>query len=510
MIRTLRWLLENLYLVAILLLVAIWYYGSQERYPGDRAMVKVTLPLQAAEARQVTQPSQDAESGQRDAHGSLYGANLAPAALLPVMVATSSLTPAEAWPDQATDLLPGAGLIPVTTSAQQGQSVAAEVDRADLLPQADLPVESMNPAEAAVATDMASKGEHNATIGEQEVNEIAPGQGEDTPQASASEVVTADSNSVTSDGVVNELSAVTTMQEGAAIQTQAAEAGQVTQAVVDEAEIASLPLAGGQDRSSDEVAAAGDDSSLVMTEEPSQEAAVDAPSVDEGAALTITTAISATADRDEGVSAASPIAPAPVEAVANGGSQPGESFVAEEAREATEPATGLNVVEQSDSSDALAEETTPADSAPKVEMTDVAASILLPLEQPVELDGVDELPPSRDIAIEPPWALWYQAREAAMAGDTSLALDRYRALAMILPDNADVFGETGNILYWRQEYAGAVEHYSRAVRIYIQAGNHARAWRLSLIVANLSPEAGRRLQLEMLPMRGYPAPYQWR
>lgn len=81
--------------------------------------------------------------------------------------------------------------------------------------------------------------------------------------------------------------------------------------------------------------------------------------------------------------------------------------------------------------------------------------------------------------------LWYAARVAAWNKDYPLAVERYKKLTADYPENADGFGELGNIYYSLGDKSAAVEAYQNALTIYQAAGYSGQSVQLQKAISEI-------------------------
>lgn len=126
----------------------------------------------------------------------------------------------------------------------------------------------------------------------------------------------------------------------------------------------------------------------------------------------------------------------------------------------------------------------PAEMADSEENTDRSAAVVT--EAPSESSGAEE-------SAGEPMALWREARRAAWAEQPERAVEQYRALIALQPDNYDAYGEMGNVLLRMGEREAAVDAYSRAAMLITRSDYPQVAWRVLEIVARLDREKGNEL-----------------
>jgi len=78
--------------------------------------------------------------------------------------------------------------------------------------------------------------------------------------------------------------------------------------------------------------------------------------------------------------------------------------------------------------------------------------------------------------------LWYAARRAARGDDSEQAIERYLQLTSNYPDNADGFGELGNLYYAMGDKEAALGAYQQALKIYQTAGYSGQSLQLQKVI----------------------------
>jgi Flp pilus assembly protein TadD len=89
--------------------------------------------------------------------------------------------------------------------------------------------------------------------------------------------------------------------------------------------------------------------------------------------------------------------------------------------------------------------------------------------------------------------LWQTARRAAWDGNSDAAVENYRALIKLQPDNYDAYGEMGNVLLQQGNSEDAVEAYSQATLLLAKSGFPQAAWHVMNIVAKMDQERADKL-----------------
>lgn len=134
------------------------------------------------------------------------------------------------------------------------------------------------------------------------------------------------------------------------------------------------------------------------------------------------------------------------------------------------------------SSDEVSPPQTEAPSFPLAEgLPDTAAEVAAAPSEDVEAVGAE------------PLVVWRDARAAVWQGDLDTAVQRYRALIALQPDNYDAHGELGNVLLAQNKVAAAMEAYTAAARLIHHAGHIRMAYRVAGVVASLDEAQGRAL-----------------
>jgi len=137
--------------------------------------------------------------------------------------------------------------------------------------------------------------------------------------------------------------------------------------------------------------------------------------------------------------------------------------------------------------------------------TDIAQAEVAALEAQVESSGtVQEEPAAEErtsaaaATEEERLALWKEARRAAWVGDAEGAIERYKVLVRVAPDNPDVFGELGNVHVGQGNWKDAVEVYYRAAVLLAEAGETMLAWRLQRIMRSFDHEKAEALYQKLM------------
>lgn len=92
-----------------------------------------------------------------------------------------------------------------------------------------------------------------------------------------------------------------------------------------------------------------------------------------------------------------------------------------------------------------------------------------------------------------PIEVWEAARRSAWQGDSQLAIEKYRSLIAIQPDNYDAYGELGNVLLRNGDTDAAVDAYYQAALLLSQSHYPQVAWRVLDIVSRLDQKKGQEL-----------------
>ncbi len=88
------------------------------------------------------------------------------------------------------------------------------------------------------------------------------------------------------------------------------------------------------------------------------------------------------------------------------------------------------------------------------------------------------------------------ARAAYWQGDYAGSEQAYQQIIVRLPDNAELHGELGNVLYAQGKWAEAASAYARVVRLLLGSGQTGQADYLIQVVASLDSALGKQLQQE--------------
>ncbi|MEY2340537.1 tetratricopeptide repeat protein [Acidithiobacillus sp. IBUN Pt1247-S3] len=86
------------------------------------------------------------------------------------------------------------------------------------------------------------------------------------------------------------------------------------------------------------------------------------------------------------------------------------------------------------------------------------------------------------------------ARRAFWIGDFPVAIGDYRALITADPDQAELYGELGNVLWRSGQRIAAATAYAHAGHLLLAQGNYSQAAALIPILTRLDPEAAEHLQ----------------
>lgn len=132
-----------------------------------------------------------------------------------------------------------------------------------------------------------------------------------------------------------------------------------------------------------------------------------------------------------------------------------------------------------DMTDALPSETPGGDVTSQVTRVDVKAE-----SADTEAGTADE---------ESPLAIWQAARQAAWNGEAESAIESYRALTVLQPDNYDAYGEMGNVLLRKGDTEAAAEAYYQAALLLTKSDYPQVAWRVLDIVSRLDQEKASEL-----------------
>lgn len=105
---------------------------------------------------------------------------------------------------------------------------------------------------------------------------------------------------------------------------------------------------------------------------------------------------------------------------------------------------------------------------------------------------------------EEPSAIWGQARDAAWRGEPEKAVESYRRLIAMQPENFDAYGELGNVLLRMGQTEAAAEAYSQCTLLLNQFGHQQSAWYMLGVVSRLDQEKARELYQKLNPRRNAP------
>ena len=93
---------------------------------------------------------------------------------------------------------------------------------------------------------------------------------------------------------------------------------------------------------------------------------------------------------------------------------------------------------------------------------------------------------------------WNQARISAWQGNFVAAIEQYRTIVKMQPDNFDAYGEMGNVMLLIGDREGAADAYYQAARLINKAGQSMVAWNLLHAIAELDPHKADRLYDELM------------
>lgn len=160
----------------------------------------------------------------------------------------------------------------------------------------------------------------------------------------------------------------------------------------------------------------------------------------------------------------------------------------------TPPATPAQVA---DTQEADTQESAPPITAPTQQ-----AAIQMPTPDPVPDDEVAVVTaptaPQTPATPAPDTASRLnEARKTYWNGDVAGAQALYAALARDAPDNADVQGELGNILYAQRRYNEAADAYFITGKLLVEKGNTAQAMALINVLQSLAPDKAATLYAMM-------------
>ncbi|RMG57885.1 MAG: hypothetical protein D6717_04005 [Gammaproteobacteria bacterium] len=140
--------------------------------------------------------------------------------------------------------------------------------------------------------------------------------------------------------------------------------------------------------------------------------------------------------------------------------------------------------------------------APVVASAESRDSSVPPAEVPVSLQ--QDVAPSEAPATEAKSsdgarfeALLARAREAFWRRDLQASVAAYRELTRMAPENPDVWGELGNVLFAANEMPQAAEAYAHAAELLLATGRPEDVPPLLPIIQRFSPEKARALQQKL-------------
>lgn len=87
-----------------------------------------------------------------------------------------------------------------------------------------------------------------------------------------------------------------------------------------------------------------------------------------------------------------------------------------------------------------------------------------------------------------------EARQAYWTGDQAKAEQIYRALAEETPDNPDIHGELGNILYGQGRYQEAADSYLAAGKLLAGRGNSDQVQQIIGVLRSIAPQKAAALR----------------
>ncbi len=94
-------------------------------------------------------------------------------------------------------------------------------------------------------------------------------------------------------------------------------------------------------------------------------------------------------------------------------------------------------------------------------------------------------------------ALLGKAREAFWRRDLRTAIETYRELTRLTPEDADVWGEYGNVLFAANDVPGAAEAYAQAAERLIATGRSEEVMPLLPIIQRFNPARAQALQQKL-------------
>ena len=90
-----------------------------------------------------------------------------------------------------------------------------------------------------------------------------------------------------------------------------------------------------------------------------------------------------------------------------------------------------------------------------------------------------------------------QARQAYWDNNFDLSIERYRILIQSQPENADYYGELGNVFYAMKDFQTAAELYYRAAILLQQQGNQTLARQLIQPIMTLNQQLAINLESQL-------------
>lgn len=101
-------------------------------------------------------------------------------------------------------------------------------------------------------------------------------------------------------------------------------------------------------------------------------------------------------------------------------------------------------------------------------------------------------------------AIWMQARNAAWRGEPIKAVESYRKLIKMQPENYDAYGELGNVLLQMGDTERAAEAYAHCSLLLNRSGHQQSAWYMLGVVSRLDREKARELYHKLNSRRNAP------
>ncbi len=139
-------------------------------------------------------------------------------------------------------------------------------------------------------------------------------------------------------------------------------------------------------------------------------------------------------------------------------------------------------------------------SEPAAAMVVEEAGARQPHVQPNMMGQMPMMPPGQATRPEPPRhiQLLYAARRAAWSGEFDSAVESYRALIELQPENYNVHGELGDLYLRTGEVDKALDAYEQAALLLKKANRTSMAWSVLNYVGRISAERGDALRDKLI------------